>query len=70
MDRLATLGEVSAGIAHEFRNPLTVIGGFSRRMYESSPEDEPLKRYLKIIMREVEVLEGRVAEIIKIGKEG
>jgi signal transduction histidine kinase len=48
------------------RNPLTVIGGFARRAYEQTPEDEPKKRYLRIIMKEVEVLETRVAEIIKI----
>ncbi|MBT4760776.1 MAG: GHKL domain-containing protein [Bdellovibrionaceae bacterium] len=28
--RLATLGEMSAGIAHEINNPLTVIDGFAR----------------------------------------
>jgi PAS domain S-box-containing protein len=65
-ERIAALGKVANRIAHELRNPLTVVGGFARRVYEKTPEDDPKKNYLRIMMKEVLVLENRVSEIIKI----
>jgi PAS domain S-box-containing protein len=65
-ERIAALGKIANRIAHELRNPLTVIGGFARRIYEKTPDDDPNKNYLRIMMKEVVVLEHRVSEIIKI----
>jgi PAS domain S-box-containing protein len=65
-ERIAALGKIANRIAHELRNPLTVIGGFARRMFEKTPDDDPNKNYLRIMMKEVIVLENRVSEIIKI----
>ena len=65
-ERIAALGKIANRIAHDLRNPLTVIGGFARRMYEKTPDDDPTKNYLRIMMKEVIVLENRVSEIIKI----
>jgi PAS domain S-box-containing protein len=65
-ERIAALGKVANRIAHELRNPLTVVGGFARRVYEKTPEEDPKKNYLRIMMKEVLVLENRVSEIIKI----
>jgi len=66
-ERMAALGKIANRIAHELRNPLTVIGGFARRMSEKTPDDDPNKNYLKIMMEEVLVLENRVSEIIRTG---
>lgn len=68
-ERVAALGKIANRVAHELRNPLTVVGGFARRVYEKMPEEDPNKRYLRIIMREAEVLEARISEIIKIEEE-
>jgi PAS domain S-box-containing protein len=68
-ERLATLGKLANKVAHELRNPLMVIGGFAKRMHEKAPDDEPRKRYLRIILKEVELLEERVSEIIKFENE-
>jgi len=65
-ERIAALGKIANRIAHELRNPLTVIGGFARRMFKKTPDDDPNKNYLRIMMKEVIVLENRVSEIIKI----
>jgi PAS domain S-box-containing protein len=68
-ERLATLGKIAKRVAHELRNPLTVVGGFSRRMYERTPDDDPNKKYLKIIVEQVRALEDKISEIIKIQNE-
>jgi CheY-like chemotaxis protein len=68
-ERLAALGKMANKVAHELRNPLTVIGGFARRMYDKVSADDPNRKYLDIIVREVEVLEKRVAGVIKIEDE-
>ena len=65
-ERIAALGKIANRIAHELRNPLTVIGGFVRRLYEKTPQDDAKKNYLRIMMEEVIVLENRLSEIIRI----
>ncbi len=68
-ERLATLGKIANRVAHELRNPLTVVGGFSRRMYENTPNGDPKKKYLKIVVEQVKALEDKISEIIKIQDE-
>ena len=68
-ERLAALGKMANRVAHELRNPLTVVGGFARRMNEKTADVDPNKKYLKIILGEVQVLENKVSEIIKIQHE-
>ena len=68
-ERLAAAGKMANRVAHELRNPLTVIGGFARRIYEKASDDDPNKKYLKIVLIEVAVLENKVSEIIRIKEE-
>lgn len=68
-ERLAAAGKMANRVAHELRNPLTVIGGFARRIYEKASDDDPNKKYLKIVLREVAILENKVSEIIRIREE-
>ena len=56
-EKMAALGELSNTIAHEIRNPLVSIGGFSRRLYRAVAEDVPEKRYAQTIMVEVARIE-------------
>jgi len=65
-ERLAALGKMANRVAHELRNPLTVIGGFVRRLQDRIPEDDLSREYLEIVFSEVKVLESKVAEITKI----
>ncbi len=59
-DRLAAIGELSSGIAHEINNPLTGIIGFSDLLMEREiPED--IRADLEIINREAR----RTADIVK-----
>lgn len=68
-ERLAAQGKVANRVAHELRNPLTVIGGFARRLDEKTPDDDPNKKYLKVILSETKVLESKVSQIIRFEDE-
>ncbi len=66
-ERMAALGEVAAKVAHEIRNPLVSIGGFSRRLEKKL--DGQLKEYATIITKEVHRLENILREILSFVRE-
>jgi len=60
MERLSVMGETSAIVAHELRNPLVAIGGFARSLTRNLDEKDPNHRFAAIISQEV----ARMEEII------
>lgn len=62
-DRLATLGEMMAGIAHEIRNPLTSIKGFIQYLLETNTEEDR-KEYMPIIVKEVDRVNKVIDELL------
>ena len=68
-EKLAALGKMANMVADECRNSLTVVGGFSRRLYKKTPDDDPRKKDLEIVVKEVAVLESKVSKIVKIGEK-
>lgn len=57
-EEVKILGEISARMAHEIRNPLISAGGFARRLRDSLPEDDNQKKMAGIIVKEVARLES------------
>ena len=67
-ERLAAVGQTVAHVAHEIRNPLMIIGGFSNQIRESLT-DYKARRKLDMILDEVSRLEKLVANISDFTKE-
>jgi signal transduction histidine kinase len=62
-ERLAALGKLSQGVAHEVRNPVMIIGGFARRLLKHLSPDEQAREMVDPILHQVHRLEQMVAEI-------
>ena len=57
-DRLASLGTLAAGMAHEVRNPLGAIGGAVEILEGDFPPDHPNREFVDILRREIDRLNG------------
>lgn len=62
-ERLAAMGHLVQGIAHEIRNPIMILGGFARRMRKQVEKDARLREYAGIILEQSERLENMVLRI-------
>ncbi|MCD6451512.1 MAG: PAS domain S-box protein [Acidobacteria bacterium] len=60
-ERLASMGEVAAGVAHEINNPLGIVLGFTQDLLSETSENHPHYRYLKIIEQET----SRCAKVVR-----
>ncbi|OGH63110.1 MAG: hypothetical protein A3G34_14710 [Candidatus Lindowbacteria bacterium RIFCSPLOWO2_12_FULL_62_27] len=72
-DRLAVVGQLAAGAAHEIRNPLSAIRGniqLLNRKLQKLPEAEPLLVKTKSIIEEVDRINRIVAGMMDMSKDG
>jgi PAS domain S-box-containing protein len=67
-ERLATLGQVAAGIAHEIRNPLVGIGSTTSLLVDDTDANDPRRSDLEVILRETRRLDRIVNQIIEYAK--
>jgi two-component system sensor histidine kinase PilS (NtrC family) len=63
-DRMATIGEFAAGIAHEIRNPLTSLSGSIQVLKEELELKGPNRHLMDIILRESERLNNLITDFL------
>ncbi len=64
-EKLSVVGELAAGIAHEIRNPLTSLRGFTQLLKHSTSNDEP---YIPIMLGEIDRINTIVSELLMLSK--
>ena len=68
-DRLAVLGELSASLAHEVRNPLGSIKGASDILKKRCSEDKVVREFTNLLIKEVERLNKVVENYLGMARK-
>jgi signal transduction histidine kinase len=68
-EKLSALGRLTSDVAHEIRNPLTVVGGFARRLEKRLVDNTKEKDYARIIVSEVGRLERILKDVLIFSRE-
>ena len=67
-EKLSVLGEITSQVAHELRNPITIIGGFAHSLLKKKEVTDPDYEYVKIITKETERVEKVLDNVLNFTK--
>ncbi|PLX83442.1 MAG: PAS domain-containing sensor histidine kinase [Desulfuromonas sp.] len=67
-DRLAAVGRLASGMAHEIRNPLASISGSIQLLMEEDSLSKENRMLMKIVLREAERLNGLLTDFLQYAR--
>jgi len=68
--KLAAVGEMAAGIAHELNNPLTTVTGFSELLLSELPVDAAHRSDVELVLREARRAGDVVRQLLDFARQG
>jgi signal transduction histidine kinase len=67
--KLAAVGEMAAGVAHELNNPLTTVTGFAELTLEELPADAAARADLELVLREARRARDVVRRLLDFARQ-
>jgi len=67
-ERLAVVGDLTARLSHEIRNPLSTMGGFARRLVKYPEDAKMVQRNASVIVNEIERLEELLNDLLEMAR--
>lgn len=67
-DRLALIGQIASGLAHELGTPLNVVSGRARLLDESLPTDAELRAHVRSILEQTDRMTGIIRQLLDFAR--
>ncbi len=67
-EKLASLGELAAGLAHEIKNPITALKGYAQLLDPENPDEEFLKEMKETMLMEVSRVNSIVNALLSFAR--
>ena len=68
-EKLAHMGQLSAGIAHELNNPLGIITMYANILLDETTEDNPIREDLALIVEQTQRCKGIVGGLLNFARK-
>jgi len=68
--KFSALGQLSASLAHEIKNPLSSIKGTAEILLDEFPKDHPKREFVEILLKETTRLNNTVEEVLLFSRRG
>jgi signal transduction histidine kinase len=68
--KLSALGQLSASLAHEIKNPLSSIKGTADILLDEFPDGHPKREFVEILLKETSRLNNTVEEVLQFSRRG
>ncbi|MFO7982458.1 MAG: ATP-binding protein [Desulfuromonadales bacterium] len=69
-DRLASVGEMATGLAHEIKNPLAGISGAISVLAAEFPDDDERRQVVDEVLEQIKRLDKTVTDLLYFGRPG
>jgi two-component system sensor histidine kinase PilS (NtrC family) len=68
VDKMAAVGEMAAGLAHEIKNPLASLSGSIQLLQDDTPSDSAHGKLMRIVLRETDRLSSLLSNFLMFAR--